>query len=217
MSITVFLTDDHAVVRDGLRLLLETAGDIEVIGETDNGRDAVQSMKLLCPDVLLLDITMSELNGFEAAQQIHETCPSVRIIILSMHSTAEDIFRAMQVGAWGYLLKEVTGREVVSAVRAVYAGQRYLCQQVSQTLLNACWRQSGMIEGKSPLERLSPREREVLQMLVDGKSRTDIAQTLFISPRTVDTYRERLMQKLDINDFPGMIKFAIQHGLTTLE
>jgi DNA-binding NarL/FixJ family response regulator len=217
MSITVFLADDHAVVRDGLRLVLEAAGDIEVVGEAANGRDAIQRVAQLCPKVVIMDLAMPELNGFEATQQIRRVCPSARVIVLSMHSTAEDIFRAMQAGANGYVLKESAGAEVVNAVCAVHAGRRYLSQKVSDTLLDYLMLQRESPETKSPIERLSPREREVLQLLVEGKSRAEIARILFLSPRTVDTYRERLMQKLGVSDFPSLIKFALQHGLTPPE
>lgn len=217
MSITVFLADDHAVVRDGLRLLLEAQGDIKVVGEAANGRDAVQQVARLCPKVVLMDLAMLELTGFEATRQIRQVCPSARVIVLSMLSTAEDIFQAMQAGANGYVLKESAGAEVVNAVRAVHAGRRYLSQRASDALLDYLMLQRESPEIKSPLERLSRREREVLQLLVEGKSRVEIAQTLFLSPRTVDTYRERLMQKLGLSDFPSLIKFALRHGLTPPE
>lgn len=217
MSITVFLADDHAVVRDGLRLLLEAQGDIKVVGEAANGRDAVQRVGQLCPNVVIIDLAMPELNGCEATRQIRQICPSTRVIVLSMYSTAEDIFQAIQAGACGYLPKESAGAEVVNAVHAVHGGRRYLSQKVSDTLLDYLAFQLESPGTKSPLERLSPREREVLQLLVEGKSRAEIAGILFLSPRTIDTYRERLMQKLGISDFPSLIKFAIQHGLTPLE
>lgn len=215
MSITVFLADDHAVVRDGLRLLLEAQGDIKVVGEAANGRDAVQQVAQLCPKVVVMDLAMPELNGFEATRQIRQVCPSAQVIVLSMYSTGEDIFRAMQAGARGYLPKESAGTEVVNAVRAVYAGRRYLSQKVSDTLLDYLILQRESPGAKSPIECLSLREREVLQLLVEGKSRAEIARILSISPRTVDTYRERLMQKLGLSDFPSLIKFALQHRLTS--
>jgi len=217
MSITVFLADDHGVVRDGLRLLLEAAGDTQVVGEAANGRDTVQQVAQLCPNVVIMDLAMPELNGFEATEQIRKVCPTARVIVLSMHSTAEDILRAMQAGACGYVLKESAGLEVTHAVHTVHAGRRYLSQKVSDTLLDYLVLQRESPETKSLLEHLSPREREVLQLLVEGKSRAEIARTLFLSPRTVDTYRERLMQKLGVSDFPSLVKFAVQHGLTPLE
>jgi len=214
MSITVFLADDHAVVRDGLRLLLEAQGDIKVVGEAANGRDAVQQVAQLDPEVVIMDLAMPELNGCEATQQIHAVCPSTRIIILSMHSTAEDILRAIQAGACGYVLKESAGLEVVHAVRAVHAGRRYLTQKAADTLLDTYLSLGKAAEAPSPLEGLSARERQVLQLLVEGRSRAEIASALFLSPRTIDTYRERLMRKLGLSDLPSLVKFAVQHGLT---
>jgi DNA-binding NarL/FixJ family response regulator len=217
MSITVFLADDHAVVRDGLRFLLEAQQDIEVIGDAANGRDAVHQVAQLHPDVVILDIAMPELNGIEAARQIGEVCPSTQIIMLSMHSTTEHVFRALQAGARGYLLKKSAGIEVVNAVRAVLAGRRYLSQDISDKVFDDYVRQREAVQAKRPLARLSPREREVLQLLVEGKSGAEIAGILFLSPKSVDTYRRRLMQKLGISDLPSLVKFAILHGLTPLE
>jgi DNA-binding NarL/FixJ family response regulator len=217
MSITVFLADDHAVVRDGLRFLLEAQHDIKVVGDAANGRDAVRQVAQLCPDVVIVDIAMPDLNGIEATRQIRETRPSAQVIILSMHSTTEHVFRALQAGARGYLLKESAGVEVINAVRAVHDGRRYLSEKISDQVIDDYVRQRDAVEAESPLARLSPREREVLQLVVEGKSSAEIADILFLSPNTVETYRSRLMQKLGISDLPGLVKFAIQHGLTPLE
>lgn len=217
MTITVFLADDHAVVRDGLRLLLEAQPDLSVIGDAANGREAVRRVARLCPDIVVIDIAMPELNGIEAAREIGEVCPSTQIIILSIHSTIEHVFRALQAGARGYLLKESAGIEVVNAVRAVHAGHRYLSPKISDSLVDDYVRQRQSAEAKSPLARLSPREREVLQLVVEGKSSAEIADTLSLSVKTVETYRTRLMHKLGVSDLPGLVKFAIQHGLTPLE
>ncbi len=215
--ITVFLADDHAVVRDGLGFLLEAQIDIKVIGDAANGRDAVEQVAQLCPDVVLVDIAMPDLNGIEATRQICETCPSAQVVILSMHSTNEYIFRALQAGARGYLLKESAGIEVVNAVRAVYAGHRYLSPKISDQVIDDYTRQREVVEAESPLARLSPREREIVQLVVEGQSSAEIAGTLSLSPKTVETYRSRLMQKLGLGDLPSLVKFAIQHGLTSLE
>ena len=214
---TVFLADDHTVVRDGLRVLLEAEHDIRVIGDAANGHEAVRGVARLCPDVVVMDIAMPELNGIEATREIVQVCPSAQVIILSMHSTTEHIFQALQAGARGYLLKESAGSEVVSAVRAVRAGQRYLSQKISDRLVDDYVRQRQAAEAKSPLALLSPRERSVLQLVVEGKSSAQIARILSLAPKTVETYRSRLMLKLGISDLPGLVKFAIQQGLTTLE
>jgi DNA-binding NarL/FixJ family response regulator len=213
MTIRVLIADDHAIVRDGLRALLEAERDIQVVGDAADGRDAVRQAAQLCPDVVLVDIAMPELNGIEASRQIREVCPSAHVIILSMHSTAEHIFRALQAGARGYLLKESAGQEVIAAVRAVHAGQRYLSHKISNQALDDYARQ----REPGPLDRLSPREREILQLVVEAKSSAEIAALLSLSPKTVETYRSRLMDKLGVGDLPGLVKFAIQHGLTPLE
>lgn len=217
MPIRVLVADDHAVVRDGLRFILEAQGDITIVGDAASGRDAVRRAQELRPDVVLMDIAMPELNGIEATEQIQQISPNIQVIILSMHSSSEHIFRAFQAGARGYLLKESAGMEVASAVRAVYAGRRYLSETITETVLEEFARRQQGETTKSPLESLSPREREILQLVVEGKSSAEIAEILFISPKTVETYRSRLMQKLGIEDIPSLVKFAIQHGLTPLK
>lgn len=217
MAIKVFLADDHAVVRDGLRLLLESHRDISVVGEAADGRQAVLRAKNLCPDVVLMDIAMPELNGIDATKQIIKFCPSAKIIILSMHASNEHIFQAFKAGAKGYLLKEAAGSEVVTAVRSVHAGRRYLCQRISETMIDDYIHQRETAAVQSPVERLSSREREILQLVVEGKTSVQIAQMLSLSPKSVETYRSRIMDKLNIRDIPGLVKFAIQHGLTTVK
>jgi len=213
MSISVLIADDHAVVRDGLRLLLESQSDIRVVGEVADGRAAVEAALRLKPDVVIMDLAMPLLNGADAAAQIVEKQDAARIVMLSMHSTVEHVFRALQAGALGYLRKESAGSEVVDAVRTVHAGRRYLSQKITESVVDDYIRKRTV---DSPLESLSQREREILQMLVEGKSGTEIARLLHVSPKTVDTYRSRMMQKLGISDLPGLVKFALQHGLTTL-
>ena len=216
MTIRLSLADDHAVVRDGMEALLEAEVDITVVGTAANGREAVRQVQELNPDVVVMDIAMPELNGIDAAAQIRETCPTTKVIMLSMHDSAEHIFQALKAGAQGYLLKESAGREVVTAVRAVHAGRRYLSHRIEETVIDDYVRQRKAALAESPLERLTSREREVLQLVVEGKSSAQIAETLFISRKTVETYRSRLMEKLEIKDLPGLVKFAIQHGLTDL-
>jgi DNA-binding NarL/FixJ family response regulator len=217
MTIRVFLADDHDVVRDGLRFILEAQGDINVIGDAADGRQAVCEVEQLHPDVVVMDIAMPELNGIEVTHQIQETCPSTQVVILSMYSTPEHIFRALQAGARGYLLKESAGQEVVNAVRAVHCGRRYLSQRIAETVIDDYVHQRQSAMDRSPLQRLSPREREILQLVVEGKSSAEIAEKLFLSPKTVETYRSRLMQKLGLENLPSLVKFAIQHGLTPLK
>jgi DNA-binding NarL/FixJ family response regulator len=215
VSVSVFLADDHAVVRDGLWALLDAESDISVIGDAENGRDAAYQVAQLCPDVVIMDIAMPVLNGIESTLEISVVCPSTRVIILSMHSTTEHVIRALQAGAYGYLLKDSAGVELVDAVRTVHAGHRYLSPKITDSLVDQLVQQPETII-ESPLMRLSPREREVLQLAVEGKTNAEIAESLSLSIKTVGTYRSRLMGKLDIHDLPGLVKFAIKHDLTPL-
>lgn len=214
MIITVFLADDHRVLRDGLRILLESQEDIEVVGEAENGNAAINGILKEKPDVVVMDITMPELNGIDAAEVIHESLPETGIVILSIHSDLEHIFRALQAGAQGYLLKESAGSEVISAVRAVFLGRRYLSPSIRDTVMEA-YMQNRQIQ--SPLEVLSMREREVLQLTVEGHSSAAIADKLGLSSKTVETYRSRLMGKIGVHDLTELVRFAIKHGITPLD
>lgn len=213
MSITVILADDHAVMRDGLRLILGTQEDISVVGDVGDGRGAVALVKEHRPDVAVLDVAMPNLNGIEAARQIREAGSRTRVIILSMHATPEYIFRALEAGAVGYLLKESAGREVVRAVREVAAGRRYFSRSIAETVLDDYIGRRGADVEKSPLSLLSPREREVLQLVVEGKSSKEIAGILHCSSKTVATHRSRLMQKIEVHDMPALVRFAIEQGI----
>ncbi len=215
--IKVFLADDHEVVRNGLRYILEVQTDITVVGEAANGLEAVAQVRKLRPDAVVMDIAMPELNGIEATRRIRTELPKTQVVILSVYSSSEHIYRALKAGARGYLLKESAGGEVVKAVRTVHAGRRYLCQKIADTVIDTYIEQREAAEAKSPLERLSIREREVLQLVVEGKSSKEIANIVHLSPKSVETYRSRLMQKLGVHDLPSLVKFAIQHGLTSLE
>ncbi|MCK6627938.1 MAG: response regulator transcription factor [Anaerolineae bacterium] len=215
--ITIMLVDDHTVVRDGLRLLLEMQPDFRIIAEANNGREAVARASETCPDVIVMDIAMPELNGIDALRQIRHICPATRVIVLSMHTASNYVIQALQAGADGYLLKATAGTEVIHAIRVVQSGQRYLSQMIVDTVISVYLGQPETKTHKPPLDRLSPREREILQLVVEGKSSAQIAEVLFISSNTVDTYRSRLMQKLGISDLPTLVKFAIQQGLTTLD
>ncbi len=217
MSITVFLADDHRMVRDGFRLLLETQPDIKVIGEAGTGREVVRQTAKLKPDIILMDIAMPELNGIEATKQIIESHSAAKIIILSMYSTTQHIFQALKAGAKGYILKESAGDDIIKAVRTVHSGKTFLCDEITDLVVGDYIEKRESAATDDPLSRLSTREREVLQLLVEGKSNTKIAELLFLSQKTVETYRSHLMQKLGINDLPGLVKFAIQHGITTVE
>ena len=212
-TIRILLVDDHEVVRSGLSKFLLVNKDMELVGEASDGAEAIQLAGLHQPDIILMDLFLPGMDGITATREIHQICPGVRIVILSMYATSEHIYQSLRAGARGYLLKESAGAEVMSAVRAVHAGKRYLSQKITETVVDDYTDPKRTVAGKGPLESLSPREREVLQMVVEGKSSAEIADILFISPKTVETYRSRLMQKLAIDDLPTLTKFAFQHGL----
>ena len=211
MSITVFVADDHAIVRDGLVALLRAHPGFEVLGTAANGREAVSEVLRLAPRVAVLDISMPELSGIDAARQILAGLPGVAIVILTMHAGAQYVFQALEAGVRGYLLKESASVEIIDAVRAVEQGRRFLSRKVAEIVAD------GIGEGQdvSALDSLSNREREVLRLVVDGNSSAKIGAVLHLSPKTVDSYRSRLMQKLQVKQLAGLVKFAVQHGLTT--
>jgi DNA-binding NarL/FixJ family response regulator len=210
MTIRVLLADDHAVMRDGLRALLAASPGIEVVGAVGDGREAVRLAVALKPHVVVMDVAMPELNGIEAVALLRERCPGARVVMLSMHADAEHVYRAFDAGAAGYLLKDSAGDEVVCAIRAVHLGKQYL----SRALSGFERRPGARAAATSPLASLSARERQVLQLVVEGRSSAEIAAKLHLSPKSVDTYRSRLMKKLGVADFAALVKFAVQHGLT---
>lgn len=212
MPTTILLADDHTIVRDGLRMILESSGDVAVVGEAGNGREALAKARALRPDVIIMDVAMPELNGIEAARLIAMEQLAARIIILSMHCTREHISRAFHAGAQGYILKESAGAEVVAAVRATMRGHRYVGRGVE--IPSGMRRSEYRDIPKSPLESLSQREREVLQLVVEGRTSVEIAEILSLSPKSVETYRSRLMVKLGIGNIPALVKFALLHGIT---
>ena len=217
MNIRVLVVDDHAIIREGLRVMLGNQPDMEVVGVAANGREAIRLVDEKEPDVAVIDISMPELNGIEAISQMLPRHPHIKVIVLSIHETKPYVHRALKAGARGYLIKETAGLEVVDAVRAVYRGERYLSQRIADLLTDISFRNLETSMEVSPLETLSSREREILQLVAEGKTSQEIAERLSISPKTVDTYRSRLMQKIGVDDMAGLIKFAIQHGVISLE
>jgi DNA-binding NarL/FixJ family response regulator len=212
VRITVILSDDHAIVRDGLRMLLAVQPDMWVIGEAADGQEAVRLARLHHPHVMIMDIAMAGLDGIAATRQVRGFCPATQVVMLSMHASLEHVVRAMQAGALGYVLKESAGADLIAAVRSAHAGHQYLSQQIVTARAAKPVR-----PGASPLQSLSAREREILQLVVEGQSSAQIARRLCLSPKTVETYRSRLMRKLALNDLPSLVKFALQHGVISLE
>ena len=216
MKIRVLVADDHAIIREGLRVMLGNQPDMEVVAVAANGREAIQLVEKHEPDIAVIDLSMPELNGVEAIQQMMPRHPHLQVVVLSIHESKPYVFRALKAGAKGYLVKETAGLEVVDAVRAVQRGERYLSQSISDLLTTASFQKLESLIEVSPLEVLSPREREILQLVAEGKTSQEIAERLSISPKTVDTYRSRLMHKIGVKDVAGLVKFAIQHGVISL-
>lgn len=214
MAIKVLIADDHAVVAEGLRFIVEAQEDMEVIACVQDSREAVRRSIETRPDVVLIDHAMPLLNGAEAAHLIRERCPETRVIILSMYSNQVHVLGALQAGATGYVVKKSAAKEVVDAIRVVHQGGRYLSKEVADIVIDQVAHKAA---SENPLERLSSRERQVLQMLAEGHAIAHIAATLSLSPKTVETYRGRMMEKLGIHDFATLVKFAIQQGVIPLE
>lgn len=214
MTIKVLIADDHGVVAEGLRFVVDAQADMKVVACVQDGREAVRHSIEMCPDVVLIDHSMPVLNGTEATLMICERCPQTRVIMLSMYSNQIHVLRALQAGAAGYVVKKSAAKEVVDAIRVVHKGGRYLSKELVDYVIDHVVRKAGPGD---PLERLSSRERQVLQMLAEGNSVAHIAIALALSPKTVETYRARMMDKLDIHDFATLVKFAIQQGITPLD
>lgn len=213
-KIRVALVDDHQLVRDGLKSILSSIGDVEVVGEASDGHAAIKLCTNLDVDVVIMDIAMSGLNGLDATKRITEKHPAINVLILSMYDSEEYIARAMQHGARGYLLKNAQPQEFEDAIRKVAAGAVYLSPEIGEQMRRHLINKPS--QGDS-LEMLSTRQREILQAIAEGKSTKDIAELLSISPKTVETHRGHLMQKLDIHDIAGLVRYAIKHGLVAID
>jgi DNA-binding NarL/FixJ family response regulator len=213
MPIRILIADDHGVVAEGLKQLVEAEPDMQVVALVGDGREAVQQARDSQPDVVLMDLSMPELNGADATRAILQRDPKCRVIVLSMYAQREYVRRALKAGAAGYVVKRSAAKEVVEAIRAVHAGQRYLSPRVADVVLE----DYSDDKQDDPLARLSAREREVLQLLAEGRTGAEIAQRLSLSQKTVETYRARLVEKLGIRDLAGLVRFAIQRGLVSLD
>lgn len=210
----ILLVDDHAIFREGLKLLLEDQPDMCVVGEASTGSEAVNRLTGLSPDVVIMDIKMPRMGGIDATREMLQKDPSTRVIILSMYSNDKEVANAFRAGALGYVLKEDSGVELIDAVRSVQNNQRYLSRKLANAFADAYLEAE---ETPDQLSKLSARERQVLQLVVNGKSSKEIAAFTSLSPKTVETYRSRLMMKLNIDNLPDLVKFAISQGLIELE
>jgi DNA-binding NarL/FixJ family response regulator len=209
-AVRVILADDHALVRAGLRALLERQGEVEIVGETGDGQEVVPLVAKLAPDVLLLDLAMPGLHGLEAAERLAQSHPGTRVLVVSTHTNEAFVTRALRAGAAGYLAKDAAPAELSRAVREVMAGRRYLGASVAHVAGTPA-------EHGHPLEQLTPRQREVLQLLAEGHNVKDIAWTLGVSIKTVETHRAHIMGRLDIRDLAGLVRWAIRMGLISPE
>jgi DNA-binding NarL/FixJ family response regulator len=211
----ILLADDHTLVRAGMRSLLKDIGGVKVVAEAATGREAIDLVEKYRPDVVLMDIAMSGLNGLEAADHIIRTHPQCKVIILSMYSSKEYVTRALQIGVKGYLIKDAATSELEVALRAVARGEKYLSPAVSTHLIDQ-YEELSSTKGRPP-ETLTPRQREILQLIAEGRTTKEIAAILNVSLNTVDTHRTQLMERLDIHEVAGLVRYAIRIGLISPE
>ena len=211
--IRVLLADDHVLIRAGLRLVVEAQADLTVVGEAGDGREAVAMAESLKPDVVVMDIGMPNLNGIEAARQVLEKAPDAQIVMLSMHSDEGYVLRALKAGAKAYLLKDSAEADLARAIRAAAEGKSFFSPAVGKVLLEDYVRKLQRTGGEDSYELLSPREREILQLVAEGKSSKDIANLLNLSVYTVETHRARVMQKLNLRGIPELILYAVRKGI----
>ena len=214
-AIRILLADDHTLVRAGVRALLEELPDVNVVAEAADGHQALAGTKAHQPHVVLMDVAMSGLNGLETTGRLVKEFPEVRVIILSMHANEEYIWQALRAGASGYLLKSASTAELEQAIKGVSRGETYLDPTIARRVIAGYV--SGAAQQKSPLEQLSPRQREILQLIAEGRTTKEIAFVLNLSAKTVETHRSQLMERLDIHDVAGLVRYAIRQGLVSAE
>ena len=215
-KIRVLLAEDHTIVRQGIAALLGAESDMEVVGEACNGLEAIELARKLSPEVILMDIGMRQLNGLEATREIKKLFPSMKILVLTMHEDEEWIFQILKAGASGYLIKDSAMTDLTSALRAVYQGDSYLSPSISKMVIEEYIRKAESGEKKGVEDLLSGREREILQLIAEGNSVPQISSLLCISKKTVEAHKTHIMEKLNIHDKVGLIKYAIRNGLTKL-
>jgi len=213
MPVRIVLADDHTIMRNGLRLLLERQPDLSVVGEANDGREALAVTRRLAPDVVIMDIAMPLLNGIEAAQRISAESPNAAVLILSMHADESYILRSLKAGARGYLLKDSAEADLIQAVRAIHSGKAFFSPAVSRVLADDYIRQIQQRGSVDPYDLLTARERELLQLMAELKSTKEIATLLGVSPHTVDTHRGNLMNKLNVHSIPELILYAVRKGI----
>jgi DNA-binding NarL/FixJ family response regulator len=209
------LVDDHKLFRAGIRSLLQTVSGVEVVAEAGDGREALHLIKIHRPDVVLMDIMMPGLNGLDATARVARTCPAIRVIMLSMNADEDSVLRTLDAGAAGYLVKTADPTELEMAVRAVVRGEKFLSSAISQHVVAACL--GRLDREETSLERLTPRQREVLQLIAEGYTTKKIAKALGISPKTAESYRGELMKALDIHDIASLTRYAVRMGVVAMD
>jgi two-component system response regulator NreC len=215
-KIRVVLADDHRMLREGIRALLEREGDIQVVGEAADGREAVRLTTQLQPDVVVMDVSMPLLNGIEATRQIRRDCPQTRILTLTVHESEDYVAQLLAAGASGYIIKRAGGDELIGAIRAVQQGEAFLHPSIARVVIRDYVRRLQAGEGLSAQDVLTDREREVLQLIAEGYTNREIADLLHLSIKTVQNHRSNIMRKLDLHDRGELIKYAIQQGIIHL-
>jgi DNA-binding NarL/FixJ family response regulator len=216
VSIKVIIADDHKIMRDGLKSMLEKQRDIEIIAETLDGRTTVELAMKLKPDVIIMDVSMPDMNGIEATRQIIKKSPKIKVIALSMHSDKQFILEMLNAGASGYLLKDCAFHELINAIHSVASNRSYLSPEIADVMIKE-FKHVISKESLSAFSLLTPRERQVLQLIAEGKTTKEIAYTLKVSTKTIETYRQQIMDKLDIHSIAGLTKYAVREGLTSIE
>ncbi|HZU00593.1 MAG TPA: response regulator transcription factor [Ktedonobacteraceae bacterium] len=212
-KIHILLADDHTILRAGLKMMLNAQPDMEVVGEASDGRQAITETQRLQPDIILMDITMPEMNGIEATRQIKKLVPESRILILTMHEHDEYVFQALRAGASGYMLKEAADTELISALHIIQSGQFYLSPMAQSVLVGDYLQRVRIGEEKDSYSSLTEREREILKLIAEGYTNNQIAERLVISPKTVDTHRTHIMDKLNLHSRAELVKYAMRRGL----
>jgi two-component system response regulator NreC len=213
MKIRILLADDHTILRAGLKMMLNAQPDMEVIGEAQDGRQALHEAQRLQPDVILMDITMPDMNGIEATKQIKRVQPEIKVLVLTMHEHDEYIFQALRAGASGYMLKEAADTELITALHVVQSGQFYLSPAAQSVMVGDYLQRVRTGEEKDSYSSLTEREREILKLVAEGYTNNQIAERLVISPKTVDTHRTHIMDKLNLHSRAELVKYAMRRGL----
>ncbi|GGK21806.1 DNA-binding response regulator [Yeosuana aromativorans] len=213
MEKSILLVDDHKIVRDGLKSLIEKNKTLRIISEANDGREAIKLCEKLKPDVVIMDVAMSGLNGIEATKQIINIDPNIKVIALSMHSEKQFVIGMFKAGAYGYLLKDSSSEELITAILAVTRNEKYISQKISNILIESI----AEISSDDNSNQLSEREREVLQLIAEGNSSKEIGELLFLSSKTVDVHRKNIMQKLDLFTLQDLTKYAVKNGIISLD